>query len=94
MEKTKKTSLWRLHFTLDRLFVVFTVVAHMYDLHCQHDGDDRGHYLFDLSQQMTFDGRDDIISKQDLRNLKQKIDKETWLWNDNDQSSIRKQMGV
>lgn len=67
-------------------------VAGIFDLHCQgqfkRDELDRGHHAMHFNQLLSHDGRDNLMTKQDIRNLKWTIDKETWLYDDNDQASV------
>jgi hypothetical protein len=69
-------------------------VPDIFDLHCKNQferrGDDRGADVTVVGQLTTFDGRDDLITKRDLYNLKKHIDQDTWMYDNNDQSSIRK----
>lgn len=51
---------------------------------------DRGHDPQYPDSLLTFDGRDDSVSKQDIRNIKRTIDKESWLMDDKDQKSVGK----
>lgn len=68
-------------------------VADVFDLHCEGqfriEGVDRGHDSKQPNGLISFDGRDDMCSKQDIKNMKRIIDKSTWLRADNDQASVR-----
>lgn len=61
-------------------------------MHCQgqfqREGLDQGHESQQPNDLLTFDGKDVMVTKQDIQNLKCIIDKECWLQNDNDHANV------
>lgn len=69
-------------------------VPQIFDNHCRaqfgRQGEDRGADVSQYRLLSTFDGRDDLITKADLYNLRKIASQETWMLDNNDQVSLHK----